>query len=516
MNNPTIAGSGTMRIDAGGTLSIDGGRDDTAIFISYPVELRGGTMTTDLFDGFVADSGSTISGGGTVGGKLTALSGSVVRVGREGLSAPARFVIDNLESYAPGNVRDVASPPWTAHQNTSLADIESSAGNKVLTFGWANDFRGTSRDLPEIGTIDNGEVATFFFRFNSKTDDPDHSFGLGGEADTGVVNFDNYETQIRVTDNPSATGTYMLDARSGGGFSGALATGLVANAWYNVWVVVDQAADTYDIYLNTGTGDATAGNKLNAAPLDFRNGTSQPLNKILGLAASAPIDNAVRYDDLVYLTGADLSNPLAGLDPGLVLSPETLMVQGDLVLNAGATLELDVFAPGTVDVLEVQGALIAGGTLEVRLDAAAPAPQAGDVFDILDFASASGAFAALNLPSLTAGLEWNTDNLLSTGILQVVASLPGDYNTDGKVDAADYVVWRKNGASQDDYNTWRANFGGSGGSGSSSFAAVPEPGTLLLGCCAFSAVFFVWNGYKVTIFSVLNRGSTIHDTYQSA
>ena len=73
--------------------------------------------------------------------------------------------------------------------------------------------------------------------------------------------------------------------------------------------------------------------------------------------------------------------------------------------------------------------------------------------------------------------------------------LPGDHNDDGKVDAADYIVWRKNqgtrntlpndpnggtiGATQ--YNTWRANFGEMAGSGSvaTANATVPEwPGPI--------------------------------------
>jgi hypothetical protein len=80
----------------------------------------------------------------------------------------------------------------------------------------------------------------------------------------------------------------------------------------------------------------------------------------------------------------------------------------------------------------------------------------------------------------------------------VIPGLPGDYNRDGVVDAADYVVWRKNegtmnalpndprggmiGAAQ--FTTWRANFGNMAGSGSdvsdrSSSAALPEPTTLV-------------------------------------
>jgi hypothetical protein len=60
--------------------------------------------------------------------------------------------------------------------------------------------------------------------------------------------------------------------------------------------------------------------------------------------------------------------------------------------------------------------------------------------------------------------------------------LPGDFNGDGKVDAADYVEWRKNDGTQAGYDEWRANFGnplGSGG-GSLSSGAVPEPATVVV------------------------------------
>ena len=72
------------------------------------------------------------------------------------------------------------------------------------------------------------------------------------------------------------------------------------------------------------------------------------------------------------------------------------------------------------------------------------------------------------------------------------SALLGDYNGDGTVDAADYVVWRKGLGTtytQDDYNTWRANFGATLGSGSSSAfplppspfdSAVPEPSAFVL------------------------------------
>lgn len=75
--------------------------------------------------------------------------------------------------------------------------------------------------------------------------------------------------------------------------------------------------------------------------------------------------------------------------------------------------------------------------------------------------------------------SWAIDNVSIT-LLGTVA--PGDYNFDGSVDAADYVVWRKNQGTPQEYEDWRSHFGQTAGSGAtSSFnAAVPEPSSALL------------------------------------
>ena len=81
------------------------------------------------------------------------------------------------------------------------------------------------------------------------------------------------------------------------------------------------------------------------------------------------------------------------------------------------------------------------------------------------------------------------DNVRALGASEL---LPGDYNEDGVVDAADYVVWRKNDGSGTGYAEWKTNFGriGSGGGhfhGSGLVTnSVPEPGTPLL----LLAIFF--------------------------
>lgn len=62
-------------------------------------------------------------------------------------------------------------------------------------------------------------------------------------------------------------------------------------------------------------------------------------------------------------------------------------------------------------------------------------------------------------------------------------TLPGDFNDDGMVDAADYTVWRDGLGStytEDDYADWKANFGATLPGGGSVSAAVPEPVSSIL------------------------------------
>ena len=77
-------------------------------------------------------------------------------------------------------------------------------------------------------------------------------------------------------------------------------------------------------------------------------------------------------------------------------------------------------------------------------------------------------------------------DLVQLSAAQIVPE-PGDFNADGTVDAADYVVWR-NGLgttyTQNDFNVWRSHYGQTSGGESaiesSSKAGVPEPATLVV------------------------------------
>jgi hypothetical protein len=85
----------------------------------------------------------------------------------------------------------------------------------------------------------------------------------------------------------------------------------------------------------------------------------------------------------------------------------------------------------------------------------------------------------------------NYDYFDANALLTVTLLMPGDFDRDGTVDAADYVVWRRIDGTQAGYDAWRTNFRRTAGSGNATAAvsfeaAVPEPVSWLL------AVLMTW------------------------
>jgi hypothetical protein len=101
--------------------------------------------------------------------------------------------------------------------------------------------------------------------------------------------------------------------------------------------------------------------------------------------------------------------------------------------------------------------------------------------------------------------NFTISNLDYTGGTEYVPpSVPGDYNSNGTVDAADYVLWRNGGplanevdapgtVNAADYDAWKARFGNASGSGSGlGNGAVPEPASALLTLLAGLAAAASW------------------------
>jgi hypothetical protein len=178
--------------------------------------------------------------------------------------------------------------------------------------------------------------------------------------------------------------------------------------------------------------------------------------------------------------------------PGV--STGVLTVLDSFTMEPGATLAIDFGGRSNSDIdhpqfdqLLIEGTARLAGTLDVtRIDLGSGifVPRANDAFQILTAAGGiSGWFDALDLPALPADLKWRLDSngfVLSLKVVSLASRLHGDFNDDGTVDAADYIVWRNtrgqsgslldadgtgpNGTADGmvntlDYELWRSNFG---------------------------------------------------------
>jgi hypothetical protein len=110
--------------------------------------------------------------------------------------------------------------------------------------------------------------------------------------------------------------------------------------------------------------------------------------------------------------------------------------------------------------------------------------------------------------SLAASAE-NSDTGFRLARTAAVANVPGDYNNNGVVDMADYVVWRDHlGTSfqlqnevagttpgtvtAEDYTAWRARFGNTSGAGAGlESLAVPEPSAWILAAATCAVMLSV-------------------------
>jgi hypothetical protein len=117
-----------------------------------------------------------------------------------------------------------------------------------------------------------------------------------------------------------------------------------------------------------------------------------------------------------------------------------------------------------------------GGSLELAFAAGVdPISQIGRTFNVFDWTGVSptGAFA------VSSPYVWDLSHLYTTGEVTFLAAsgLPGDFNGDGVVNAADYTVWRDGLGKTyqpDALGVWKKHFGSGPGGGAALLASTPQ------------------------------------------
>ena len=339
--------------------------------------------------------------------------------------------------------------------------------NALLWTGSANGTwdNGTTANFTNLGT---GSISTFAGNDNVTFDDTG--------ANTTPVTIVAGGVQPNIVTINNSTTTYSF---SGGDIKGSSLGGGGA------------------LFL-AGTGPVTIDNNYTAVGPIVSNKTTATgtaiFNGVITAATSLTVNGgAVTLSGANTYTGNNTVNAGSLTASGAAATFGT----GNLTVNAGSA----AIAAG------VANAILNSATLTLLGGGAAPnLADAGFISLAAGINEQVGALVLGSTPQVpgtygatgSGATNINDEYFTGGGIITVVApGLPGDFNSDGKVDAGDYVTWRKNNGTNNalandgglgtpvgpgHFTLWRANFGNPPGAGSSlgGGSAVPEPATLLL------------------------------------
>ncbi len=222
-------------------------------------------------------------------------------------------------------------------------------------------------------------------------------------------------------------------------------------------------------------------------------------------------NNTVTFPGVTSYTKNQILNALWGATDHLpvVADYQVPAVMQAIASALPSSIDLGSTANISVTVSNIANVVAAVGADELDYSVTSSGSVSGSFLNQVDAALGSGNIHQLALNTSTIGAQSGAVSVLSTsqgvqnGTINIPVNflvvLPGDYNGNGVVDAADYVVWRRNsgltgGATYTngdgnrdgnitiaDYDIWRSNFGRTAaGFGAALASAVPEPANWML------------------------------------
>ena len=483
------------------------------------------------------------------GGSLSALTGATT------VPEPSTMVLLSLVGVAAVGYRFRRAVPQALALLVAAVTLLASSQAMALSIGV--NFNRNNDEVFAAGTS-----AGAFPQVNWNQTTPDNA-GDVGETLADLV--DNFGVSTTASVTFSAANTWAQGGANTADGNISLLKGYLddGGSGSNVQVTGIPYA-TYDLYLY-GMGDGSQGTVL--SDYSVTSGASvYDLSwvRAANLAAGeSPIEGAAgvegHYVKVSGLTSSDLTitgirgsgarAPLAGfqiVDPAY--SPITLLTlqidpdtgKGRIVNSAGGPLSLDFYQIGS----GTSGSLTKDTWQSIQDTGSGGLPQGdgtgngweelGNLSDNLlaeYYLSGTTSLSDGSVVSLgtifdaTSGVQGDITfeyaagtSTMITGRVEFVslpAGLAGDYNDDGRVDIADYVVWRNylgaadesglngngdgGGVTVSDYTYWKANFGSSAASSAVASVAVPEPATALVALLGIAGVVVVRRGRALSV-----------------
>jgi len=412
-NSMTISGPNTLTI---GSEGIDMVAANHTITISAPINV--GASQTWLIG--PNNPGNTLNiNGGIFGANTLTKAGYGTLVLNTSNSFSGILNVDTSSTTSsdgilrvahPAALASVASPVSIRNNNGGSSTLQLSAAAGNITINQAIALNARSSSVAAIENLSGTNTLAGNITIN-----------VGGsqywfQSDAGQLNLSGFISS-------AATGTRTLTFMGAGNFS---VPGSIQNGSGTVGVV------------KTNSGFLTlSGVQTYTGPTAVSNGTLL----VNGTIAASSIT--------VYsggtLSGAGIIKAPVSIPPGATLAPGptgsasigSLIISNSLTLAGTTTLALNKTAQ-TNDSIRGLSSVSYGGTLNVVNFSGAL--NAGDTFTLFQSSSYGGSFSSITLPTLAAGLAWNTNSLPTDGTISVMSTVPPTITALTRLEDANFQI----------------------------------------------------------------------------
>jgi autotransporter-associated beta strand protein len=388
--------------------------------------ISGATSLVKTNGGSLTLSGTHSYTGGTFvnGGNLVFSVGSAIpATGTVTLNNTGAVTVTTANSLPNVMVNGTNTITGYGNSGTGIATLND-AGTLTLAISGGSKVFDLTGTMTGSGILVLGSPA-MTLRFNGTAGDGNAIFNLGTGNNFASVR--NAPFAIALGGLTGGSSTVLEGASSaasavtftiGGANTSTEFDGVIANGSYAGNPAVSVIKTGVGALILTGANNTySGGTTINGGVLLANNTTGSATG-----SGAVTVANGGTLGGTGAISGAVTVKSGGTLVPGNPLG--TLTISNNLTLATGSTTMVQVqHSPLTNDSVLTSGTLSEGGTLVVS-NAGVAAFATGDHFKLFSAAGFSGAFAGFVLPTLNAGLVWNTNTLNLSGTLSVAAYLP--------------------------------------------------------------------------------------------